>query len=43
MAGNKAKASVAYQPAFNYLQTGINLLAENSWLVQYNLSLQLHQ
>ncbi|MEP6516586.1 AAA family ATPase [Microcoleus vaginatus] len=43
IAGKKAKASAAYQPAFNYLQTGINLLAENSWLVQYQLSLQLHQ
>ncbi|MEG4030115.1 MULTISPECIES: AAA family ATPase [unclassified Microcoleus] len=43
IAGQKAKASTAYQPAFNYLQTGINLLAENTWLMQYNLSLQLHQ
>ncbi|WP_333325213.1 AAA family ATPase [Microcoleus sp. Aus8_D1] len=43
IAGNKAKASAAYQPAFNYLQTGINLLGENCWLAQYNLSLQLHQ
>jgi len=43
IAGNKAKASAAYQSAFNYLQTGINLLAKNCWVVQYNLSLQLHQ
>jgi len=43
IAGNKAKASVAFQPAFNYLQTGINLLGENCWLAQYNVSLQLHQ
>ncbi|MEG4801456.1 AAA family ATPase [Microcoleus sp. ARI1-B5] len=43
IAGNKAKASAAYQPAFNYLQTGINLLGENCWLAQYKLSLQLHQ
>ncbi|MEG3853908.1 AAA family ATPase [Microcoleus sp. Z1_C4] len=43
MAGKKAKASAAYQAAFNYLQTGINLLAENAWVVQYKLSLQLHQ
>ena len=43
IAGKKAKASAAYQPAFNYLQTGINLLAQNTWMVQYNLSLQLHQ
>ncbi|MEG4055474.1 MULTISPECIES: AAA family ATPase [unclassified Microcoleus] len=43
IAGKKAKASAAYQPAFNYLQTGIKLLAENAWQVQYPLSLQLHQ
>ncbi|MEG3910636.1 AAA family ATPase [Microcoleus sp. w2-18bC1] len=43
IAGNKAKASAAYQPAFNYLQTGRKLLGENSWVVQYQLSLQLHQ
>lgn len=43
IAGKKAKSATAYQSAFNYLQTGINLLAENGWLVQYNLSLQLHQ
>lgn len=43
IAGKKAKASAAYQPAFNYLQTGIKLLEDNGWLVQYNLSLELHQ
>ncbi|HSF76201.1 MAG TPA: AAA family ATPase, partial [Microcoleus sp.] len=43
MAGKKAKASAAYLSAFNYLQTGINLLAENAWVVQYQLSLELHQ
>ncbi|MEG4986422.1 AAA family ATPase [Microcoleus sp. BR0-C5] len=43
IAGQKAKASTAYQPAFNYLQTGINLLTVNTWLLQYQLSLQLHQ
>ncbi|MEG5171534.1 AAA family ATPase [Microcoleus sp. B3-D7] len=43
IAGQKAKVSTAYQPAFNYLQTGINLLTENTWLLQYHLSLQLHQ
>ncbi|MEW6491278.1 MAG: AAA family ATPase [Cyanobacteriota bacterium] len=43
IAGKKAKASAAYQPAFNYLQTGINLLEENGWLAQYNLNLQLYQ
>ncbi|MEG4007820.1 AAA family ATPase [Microcoleus sp. Pol11C1] len=43
IAGQKAKASTAYQPAFNYLQTGINLLTGNTWLLQYHLSLQLHQ
>jgi PAS domain S-box-containing protein len=43
IAGKKAKASAAYQPAFNYLQTGIKLVEENGWLAQYNLSLELHQ
>ncbi|MEG5031835.1 AAA family ATPase [Microcoleus sp. AT3-D2] len=43
IAGQKAKASTAYPPAFNYLQTGINLLTGNTWLLQYHLSLQLHQ
>ncbi len=41
-AGKKAKASVAYQPAFNYLQLGINLLGEDCWQRQYDLTLALY-
>jgi predicted ATPase/serine phosphatase RsbU (regulator of sigma subunit)/tRNA A-37 threonylcarbamoyl transferase component Bud32 len=41
-AGKKAKASAAYQPAFNYLQVGLSLLEENSWECQYELILALH-
>ncbi len=40
-AGKKAKASTAYQPAFNYLQAGLALLGENHWQQQYDLSLEL--
>ncbi|GAB4185584.1 MAG: AAA family ATPase [Coleofasciculaceae cyanobacterium] len=44
IAGKKAKASVAYQPAFNYLQTGIKLLAEKDGKLRpSDLSLELHQ
>lgn len=43
IAGRKAKASAAYQPAYNYLTIGIKLLEKNAWIDQYNLSLQLHQ
>lgn len=42
MAGQKAKASAAYEPAFNYLQVGLELLAENSWTTHYDLTLALH-
>jgi predicted ATPase/signal transduction histidine kinase/serine phosphatase RsbU (regulator of sigma subunit)/tRNA A-37 threonylcarbamoyl transferase component Bud32 len=41
-AGKKAKASAAYQAAFNYLQIGINLLGKNHWQQQYELSLALY-
>ncbi|MEH2180612.1 AAA family ATPase [Nostoc sp.] len=40
-AGNKAKASAAYQPALDYLTMGINCLAANCWQ-QYQLALTLH-
>jgi len=44
IAGKKAKVSAAYQPAFNYLQTGIKLIAEKDGkLMPNNLSLELHQ
>jgi len=51
IAGRKAKASAAYQPAFNYLQIGIALLNPrqsllldrvDSWRQQYNLTLTLY-
>jgi len=54
IAGKKAKASAAYQPAFDYLKVGIKLLnppqketrflgsAKSSWETQYNLTLALY-
>ncbi|MDJ0555150.1 MAG: AAA family ATPase [Microcoleaceae cyanobacterium MO_207.B10] len=42
-AGIKAKVSTAYQAAISYLKTGINLLTENSWSTQYQLTLTLHE
>jgi predicted ATPase/GAF domain-containing protein len=42
IAGKKAKASAAYQSAFNYLQIGLIFLGENCWQPQYDLSLSLH-
>ena len=41
-AGKKAKASAAYAPAFGYLQTGINLLGDQPWKNQYELTLALY-
>ena len=41
-AGKKAKASAAYQSAFNYLQLGLGLLREDSWHSRYELILGLH-
>lgn len=43
IAGKKAKLSAAYQPALNYLQVGIELLATDSWQRQYHLTLSLHE
>ncbi|MBW4630854.1 MAG: AAA family ATPase [Iphinoe sp. HA4291-MV1] len=40
-AAQRAKGSVAYEPALRYLQIGIELLAENSWQRQYDLMLAL--
>ncbi|MGD1805253.1 ATP-binding sensor histidine kinase [Dapis sp. BLCC M126] len=42
-AGIKAKVSTAYKSAISYLNTGINVLTENSWLNQYKLTLALHE
>lgn len=41
-AGIKAKESSAYKTAYDYFVNGINLLRDNHWNDQYDLSLQLH-
>ena len=43
IAGQKAKASAAYQSGFNYLQVALNLLADNSWQTEYSLTLEVYQ
>jgi predicted ATPase/signal transduction histidine kinase len=42
IAGKKAKASTAYEPALRYLETGLGLLASDSWQNQYELTLEIH-
>ena len=42
MAGHKANANAAYEPAYEYLQVGLSLLADDSWQNEYDLTLQLH-
>jgi predicted ATPase len=42
IAGKKAKASAAWKPAWNYLRIGINCLSADSWLRQYDLTLELY-
>lgn len=41
-AGQKAIGTAAYQIALTYLEQGLALLTPNSWQVQYDLSLALH-
>ncbi|NOT53998.1 MAG: AAA family ATPase, partial [Deltaproteobacteria bacterium] len=41
-AGKKAKAAAAYEPAFRYLQCGVELLRGDAWEEQYELALTLH-
>ncbi len=41
-AGLKAKSSAAYKTAFDYLQTGIELLSPQAWQTHYALTLQLY-
>ncbi|MEK8019145.1 MAG: AAA family ATPase, partial [Candidatus Parabeggiatoa sp.] len=41
-AGKKAKAAMGYEAAIQYLTTGIELLAEDSWQSQYSLTLSLY-
>ncbi len=43
MAGKRAKVSAAYQPALAYLQTALQLLGNDSWARQYQLSLTIHE
>lgn len=42
MGGKKAKTSMAYQQAFRYLLTGLELLSEDCWQRVYDLTLDLH-
>jgi predicted ATPase/signal transduction histidine kinase/CheY-like chemotaxis protein len=43
IAGKKAKASTAYEPALRYLETGLGLLASDSWQHEYDFTLELHR
>ena len=43
LAGKRAKASAAYQPAFTFLQVGLELLDEACWKRNYDLALTLHE
>ncbi|MEH2049758.1 AAA family ATPase [Nostoc sp.] len=42
-AGRKARAATAYTASFEYLCTGIALLAEERWQTQYQLTLALYE
>lgn len=41
IAAKKAKSATAYEAAVRYLNLGMNLLPENSWQTQYNLTFNL--
>jgi len=41
-AGTRAVLSVAYTSAINYFQTSIDLLPENCWAENYELTMQIH-
>ncbi|MBW4555017.1 MAG: AAA family ATPase [Trichormus sp. ATA11-4-KO1] len=43
VAGRKALASTAYPAALKYLTTGIELLADDTWKTQYELTLALYE
>ncbi|AHJ27091.1 AAA family ATPase [Nodularia spumigena CS-584] len=43
VAGRKAVKSMAYPSALKYLNTGIKLLADDSWETQYQLTLALYE
>lgn len=42
IAGRKAKAATAYEPALRYLRAGLKLLAAGSWQLNYELTLALY-
>ncbi|OUL26422.1 ATP-binding sensor histidine kinase [Nostoc sp. 106C] len=42
IAGRKAKAATAYEPAVRYLRIGLGLLAPDSWQTHYDLTLNLY-
>ncbi|MFL5350954.1 MAG: AAA family ATPase [Hyalangium sp.] len=42
LAGRKAKASAAFEPALRYFSTGLWLLPEDAWSQRYPLCLELH-
>lgn len=42
IAGKKAKAASAYEPAWNYLKFGMGCLSADSWIRQYDLTLALY-
>ncbi|MBO3457304.1 AAA family ATPase [Aetokthonos hydrillicola Thurmond2011] len=42
IAGKKAKASSAWETAWNYLRIGRNCLSADSWIRQYDLTLELY-
>ncbi|QDL07467.1 serine/threonine protein kinase [Brasilonema octagenarum UFV-E1] len=42
MAGQKAKAATAYEAAFKYFTTGLQLLKKQSWQSEYDLTLALY-
>jgi PAS domain S-box-containing protein len=43
MAGQKALTATAYQAALKYLNVGLDLLAEDCWQTQYDLTLNLYE
>ncbi|MBH8563730.1 AAA family ATPase [Nostoc sp. CENA67] len=42
IAGHKAKSATAYETAVRYLNTGLEMLVDDSWHTQYDLTLKLY-
>ena len=42
-AAQKAKRAAAYDPAFNYVDIGLNLLTAEDWQTHYDLTLAVHR